>query len=97
MPERPGPRPTRARRPSPTKRAVGGTRPAPPRSPRQGPESLRERLRRDQVLFTLCLVGLGLLTSVFALAWWVMGGLTLLALAVASVAPAIFLFYLRDA
>ena len=49
------------------------------------------------MLFTLCLVGLGSLTSAFAVAWWVMGGLVLLSLAVISVAPAFYLFYLRDA
>jgi hypothetical protein len=37
------------------------------------------------------------MTWAFALAWWVMGSIQLLALAVASVAPAFYLFYLRDA
>ncbi|HYY88619.1 MAG TPA: hypothetical protein VFA49_07480 [Chloroflexota bacterium] len=92
--QRPAPR-GRVRRPSPARRAARPGRPT--RSPRGGPESLRERLRRDHFLFTLCLVALGFMTWAFALAWWVMGSIQLLALAVASVAPAFYLFYLRDA
>jgi hypothetical protein len=38
-----------------------------------------------------------LLTAVFALTWWVTGGIIALALAVASLLPAFLLFYLRDA
>jgi hypothetical protein len=45
----------------------------------------------------LCLVALGFVTWAFALAWWVMGGLIPLGLAIVSVAPAFYLFYLRDA
>jgi len=37
------------------------------------------------------------LTWAFALVWWIIGGVLPLALAVASVAPAVYLFYLRDA
>jgi hypothetical protein len=37
------------------------------------------------------------ITWAFALTWWVTGGVIALALALASVAPALFLFYLRDA
>jgi hypothetical protein len=89
----PGHRSTPAGRPSgPTRR----TRGRPTNSPRNGPETLRERLRRDHFLFTLCLVALGLLTWACALVWWVIGGVLPLALTVASVAPAIYLFYLRD-
>jgi hypothetical protein len=92
VPERSGQRPVRAgRRSGPSKR---NGRPA--NSPRGGPETLRERLRRDNFLFTLCLVGLGILTWACALVWWVIGGLLPLALAVASIAPAVYLFYLRD-
>ena len=91
----PGQRPARAgRRPSPTKRTPRTGRST--NSPRGGPETLRDRLRRDHFLFTLCLVGLGFLTWACALVWWVVGGLVPLALAVASVAPAVYLFYLRD-
>ena len=95
MPERSGQRPARAgRRAGPAKRTRGAGRPA--NSPPGGPETLRDRLRRDQFLFTVCLVGLGFLTWACALVWWVVGGLLPLALAVASVAPAVYLFYLRD-
>jgi hypothetical protein len=54
-------------------------------------------LRRDPFLFVLCLGALAFITWAFALTWWVTGGLIPLALALASVAPAFFLFYLRDA
>jgi hypothetical protein len=58
---------------------------------------VRERLKRDSFLFVLCLSGLAFITWAFALTWWVTGGLIPLALALASLAPALFLFYLRDA
>jgi hypothetical protein len=58
---------------------------------------LRERFRRDPFLFVLCLAALAFITWAFALTWWVTGGALALALALASVAPAVFLFYLRDA
>jgi hypothetical protein len=45
----------------------------------------------------LCLGALALLTAAFALTWWVTSSLFPLALALASVVPAFFLFYLRDA
>jgi len=45
----------------------------------------------------LCLGALAFVTWAFALTWWVTGGVVPLALALASVAPALFLFYLRDA
>ncbi len=58
---------------------------------------MRDRLRRDSFLFVLCLGALAFATWAFALTWWVTGGVVALALALASVAPAFFLFYLRDA
>jgi hypothetical protein len=45
----------------------------------------------------LCLGALAFITWAFALTWWVTGGLVPLALALASIAPALLLFYLRDA
>jgi hypothetical protein len=54
-------------------------------------------LKRDPFLFLLCLGALAFITWAFALTWWVTGGVLPLALAVASVLPALFLFYLRDA
>jgi hypothetical protein len=45
----------------------------------------------------LSLGGLAFVTWAFALTWWVTGGVVPLALALVSVAPAVFLFYLRDA
>jgi hypothetical protein len=58
---------------------------------------LRHRLKHDPFLFLLCLGSLALLTAAFALTWWVTGGFIPLALALASLAPAFVLFYLRDA
>jgi hypothetical protein len=94
MPDRPGPRPSRARQSS-TRRTTRQTRSAPP--PNGRGTSVRERLRRDSFLFLLCLGALAFVTWAFALTWWVTGGVVPLALALASVAPAFFLFYLRDA
>jgi hypothetical protein len=84
-----------------------GQRPrhSPPAGPgsRRSPEpagrgaAVRERLRRDPFLFVLCLGALAFMTWAFALTWWVTGGLVPLALALVSIAPALFLFYLRDA
>jgi hypothetical protein len=45
----------------------------------------------------LCLGGLGFMTWALALTWWVTGGVVPLALALVCVAPAFYLFYLRDA
>ena len=58
---------------------------------------MRERLRRDPFLFVMCLAGLAFLTWAFAMTWWVTGATAPLALALVSVAPALYLFYLRDA
>jgi hypothetical protein len=58
---------------------------------------MRDRLRRDPFLFMFCLGALAFVTWAFALTWWVTGGTVPLALALASVIPAFFLFYLRDA
>jgi len=72
------------------------TTPRPPTPDNRG-GAIRERLRRDPFLFILCLAALAFVTWAFALTWWVTGGVLPLALALASLAPAIFLFYLRDA
>jgi hypothetical protein len=58
---------------------------------------VRERLRRDRFLFLMCLSLLGFVTWAFALTWWVTGAVGALAVALVSVAPAVYLFYLRDA
>jgi hypothetical protein len=78
-----------------TRRTRTRTKAAPP-SNRRG-DGLRERLKRDPFLFLMCLGALALLTAAFALTWWVTGGILALALALASLLPAFFLFYLRDA
>jgi hypothetical protein len=92
MSDRSGQRPTRSPQPGPRRST---TRTTPPGSSRG--TGLRDRLRRDPFLFVLCLAALAFITWAFALTWWVTGGLIPLALALASVAPAMFLFYLRDA
>jgi hypothetical protein len=94
MADRPGQRPNRARQAGP-RRTTRQTRSAPSGNGRG--TGVRERLRRDPFLFMLCVGALAFLTWAFALTWWVTGGVVPLALALASVAPAFFLFYLRDA
>jgi hypothetical protein len=91
MSDRPGQRSTRAPQ-------TGGPRGSTTRTTPPGPGrgGLRDRLRRDPFLFVLCLAALAFITWAFALTWWVTGGELALALALASVAPAVFLFYLRD-
>ena len=59
--------------------------------------SIRDRPKRDPFLFLLCLGAFAFMTWAFALTWWVTGGVLPLALALVSVAPALGLFYLRDA
>jgi hypothetical protein len=94
MSQRPDPRPPRARRAG-TRRS---TRHAPPTPQPSGRGSaVRERLRHDRFLFLTCLAFIGFVTWAFALTWWVTGAVAPLALALVSVAPAFFLFYLRDA
>ena len=93
MPERSGQRPQRSR-PSGPRRSSRQVRP--PVATGRG-AAVRERLRRDPFLFVLCLGALAFCTWAFALTWWVTGGLVPLALALASIAPALLLFYLRDA
>ena len=93
MPDRSGQRPSRTRRPGPHRSPRSRGTATPP----TGGGTLRDRLRRDPFLFMLCLGALGFLTWAFALTWWVTGGVIPLALALASVAPAIGLIYLRDA
>jgi hypothetical protein len=88
--------PSRTRRPAPPRPTRRTTKPVPP--PRKGRGAgLRQRLKRDPSLFLLCLGVLGLLTAAFALTWWISGGIIPLVLALASLAPAFVLFYLRDA
>jgi hypothetical protein len=94
MPDGSGQRPSRAKRPG-TRRSTRQTTPLPVRNGRSA--VIRDRLRRDPFLFLLCVGALAFMTWAFALTWWVTGGIIPLALALACIAPAIFLFYLRDA
>jgi hypothetical protein len=87
-----GPAPRTPRKP----RRLNRTVPQAPRPSGRG-SAVRERLRRDRFLFITCLAGLAFMTWAFALTWWVTGAVAPLALALVSVAPAIYLFYLRDA
>ena len=94
MPERSSsPKPTRARRATP-RRSTRQLSSVPSGRSGGGP---RDRLRRDPFLFLLSLGVLGFVTWAFALTWWVTGSVVPLALALASIVPAVFLFYLRDA
>jgi hypothetical protein len=86
----------------PSGRRQGRTRrTAPRRSTQPQPATrdgaVRERLRRDPFLFILCLSGLAFVSWAGAMTWWVTGATAPLAVALASVAPAFYLFYLRDA
>jgi hypothetical protein len=93
MTERPGPRSARPRRTT-TRRTNRQTQAsAAPKSA----ASVRDRLRRDPLLFIACLAGLAFLTWACAMTWWLTGATASLALALVSVAPAFYLFYLRDA
>src|SRR5205823_14902833 len=87
MPERSGPRPARTRRTA-QKRSPG-------RAPNKRTDIVRDRLRKDPFLFLLCLAGLASITWAFALTWWVTGARLGLAVAVLSVAPAMYPIYLR--
>ena len=93
MPGQPGPRPARTRGTTPRR----ARRQPPAGPPPKGATGVRERLRRDPFLFVLCLAGIAFLTWAFAMTWWVTGAVASLALALVSVAPAFYLFYLRDA
>jgi hypothetical protein len=73
------------------------TRQASTTPPPKGAAGVRERLRRDPFVFVLCLAGLAFLTWAFAMTWWVTGAAAPLAIALVSVAPAFYLFYVRDA
>jgi len=73
------------------------TKRSPSAPPRKSGGGWRDRLRRDPFLFLLSLGALAFVTWAFALTWWVTDSVVLLALALASIAPAFFLFYLRDA
>jgi hypothetical protein len=93
MAQRPGPRSARSRRTSP-RRTSRQTSVAPDPKAAAG---VRGRLRRDPLLFVACLAGLAFLTWASAMTWWVTGAPVSLALALVSIAPAFYLFYLRDA
>ena len=93
MPERPESRPPRARRTA-TRRPARQA-PQTPQPTGRG-AAVRERLRRDRFLFVSCLALLAFITWAFALTWWVTGAVAPLAVALFSVAPALYLFYLRD-
>ncbi|HEX8967040.1 MAG TPA: hypothetical protein VF937_04115, partial [Chloroflexota bacterium] len=73
MPERSGPRSSRVRQPG-QRRSGRHSHAAPPGHGRGPAPGLRERLRRDPFLFTLCLGALAFVTWAFALTWWVTGG-----------------------
>jgi hypothetical protein len=94
MPERSDQRPTRAKSAG-ARRSSRQTHTPPPRNTRGG--TIRERLKRDPFLFLLCLGAIAFMTWAFALTWWVSGSVVPLGLALVCVAPAFFLFYLRDA
>jgi Flp pilus assembly protein TadB len=86
----------------PSDRRQGRTRRAAPRRaapqvPATNATGLRERLRRDTVLFVLCVATLGFVSWACALTWWVSGAVAPLAVAFAALLPAFYLFYLRDA
>jgi hypothetical protein len=72
-------------------------KPNPSTPPGKSDDGIRERLRRDPFLFLLCLGAVAFVTWASALTWWVTGSVVPLALALASIFPAFFLFYLRDA
>ena len=98
MPEGSGQRPPRRTRSKPSLTGPRrSSRPTRAPTPNGRGAAVRERLRRDPFLFVLCLGALAFITWAFALTWWVTGGLVPLALALASLAPAVGLFYLRDA
>jgi hypothetical protein len=94
MPDRPGEPPTRTKRAN-SRPPSGKANPARPTLGRGA--SLRDRLKRDHFLFFLCLAILAFTSWAFALTWWVTGEIVPLVVAAAAVAPAIGLFYLRDA
>jgi hypothetical protein len=93
MPQRSGPPPGRTPRPGPSPLP----RPSVPGRDGRDGNGLRDRLKRDTFLFLFCLGALAFVTWGFALTWWLTGGVVLLVLALASLAPALLLFYLRDA
>ena len=57
---------------------------------------MKARLHRDPFFFALALVFLGFLTVCLAITWRLFGDPWLLALTVASVLPAFWLFYARE-
>jgi hypothetical protein len=65
--------------------------------PRREPsKSFFVRLREDVFVFGMCLVFLAFTTWALAISWWLMKDPVLLVLTVASLAPAFYLFYLRE-
>jgi hypothetical protein len=89
QPESPSPRPKR-RTPAPQGNSRG-----PRRQPNE-PQTFRDKLKHDPFLFALCLGFLAFTTWALAVTWRLLGDPALLALAVFSVVPAFYLFYLRD-
>jgi hypothetical protein len=59
--------------------------------------SFRERLQKDRILFAMCLGFLAFTTWALAVSWMLLSEPSLLILALVSLAPAFYLFYLRDA
>lgn len=57
---------------------------------------MKYRLLRDPIFFLICLAFLGFLTVSLAITWWLFGDLLLLVLAVLSLPPAFWLFYVRE-
>jgi len=56
----------------------------------------RERLQKDRFLFAMCLGFLAFITWALAVSWRLLNEPLLLILALASLVPAFYLFYLRD-
>ncbi len=96
MAEPPAPRPRRPARARGPSSPRGSRRRAPHPSANGRPTDFRGRLRHDPFLFVLCLACLGFTTCALALTWWLLGGLLPIALAVLSLLPAFYLFYIRD-
>ncbi len=57
---------------------------------------MRQRLHRDPYFFACCVAFFGFVTICLAVTWRLFGDPVLLALAIASVGPAFWLFYARE-